>query len=682
MSAWAAVKAVNGWTAHASRRGAGSGRIGAQVLVRRPRPMPWGFAYAPRGPVAGGWTAETIGALHGRASGATCRGSAGRVSHVRIDPEIEARRPARPRRRAPRRALRAGRLAPGRPDPARTRRGSSTCAPDEDGPAGPTCARSGASTSTRRGRRASRSSTPTATGSASSTGSTARPRTGPGFLDPDRSRRTATSGTPSAQPATPGCCSPRRRRRAAGDAVPRPLRATRRRAVRRDDRGRRASRGRTTCSSGRRSGPRARRAPRATTCGASRPAGSPTSRPGSVAARSATSAPGTSSSSPLGRRAYEAAQRGRVVDGARRRGAASPPGRARRAYGAGRLNVRDATPEELADWDARAVDAPGGHVYQSRAWAEHRAATGWTAAVPRRRRRRPALALTRRGRLIGGRQRLHAARAGRRWATTRRRSRRAADRRSPMRWRGEGDRRRRRATPRCPAVGPAFRAAIEAAGFPPIEEIQPSRHRISLPLGPAPDEDDRLRGDREVDPPADPRRPRRADVAVVRHDARAGARGRATGFAAPAEPRRGRARPLLRPARSRPASGASSRSGRARAFVAWWRARPRRRPPRLPRGAAGDAAGRPLGRPDPVPPRRPPLDGPLRRPCRGAGRRTRARCTSCAGGRSSSRSARGATEMDLGGVDVGRRPPRAGRGRPDVRPVPAQDARSAGSGSS
>ena len=34
--------------------------------------------------------------------------------------------------------------------------------------------------------------------------------------------------------------------------------------------------------------------------------------------------------------------------------------------------------DALAGWDAAAVDAPGGHVYQSRAWAEHRAATGWT----------------------------------------------------------------------------------------------------------------------------------------------------------------------------------------------------------------------------------------------------------------------------------------------------------------
>ena len=60
------VKAVNGWTAHRLRRRRRRDRrprIGAQVLVRRPRPMPWGFAYAPRGPVAGGWTPTPIGAF-------------------------------------------------------------------------------------------------------------------------------------------------------------------------------------------------------------------------------------------------------------------------------------------------------------------------------------------------------------------------------------------------------------------------------------------------------------------------------------------------------------------------------------------------------------------------------------------------------------------------------------------
>ena len=60
LSPWATVKAVNGWSA--ARIGDDNGPpIGAQVLVRRPRPLPWGFAYAPRGPVAERWDADAIG---------------------------------------------------------------------------------------------------------------------------------------------------------------------------------------------------------------------------------------------------------------------------------------------------------------------------------------------------------------------------------------------------------------------------------------------------------------------------------------------------------------------------------------------------------------------------------------------------------------------------------------------
>ena len=95
MTAWARVKAVNGWTAHTIESGAGTERIGAQILVRRPRPMPWGFAYAPRGPVARTWTSETVGAFT-EAIRRDLLGSAGRVSHVRIDPEIEANGPFDP----------------------------------------------------------------------------------------------------------------------------------------------------------------------------------------------------------------------------------------------------------------------------------------------------------------------------------------------------------------------------------------------------------------------------------------------------------------------------------------------------------------------------------------------------------------------------------------------------------
>ena len=60
LHAWAEVKAVNGWAAH---RILASDRVGAQVLVRRPRPLPWGFAYAPRGPLGGGWSPDEVAAF-------------------------------------------------------------------------------------------------------------------------------------------------------------------------------------------------------------------------------------------------------------------------------------------------------------------------------------------------------------------------------------------------------------------------------------------------------------------------------------------------------------------------------------------------------------------------------------------------------------------------------------------
>jgi lipid II:glycine glycyltransferase (peptidoglycan interpeptide bridge formation enzyme) len=90
LTGWAAVKAVNGWSALTiDERDAPDGRIGAQVLVRRPAPLPWGFAYAPRGPVATTWTSASIAAFTAALRHDLPKG-AGRVSHVRIDPEIEA----------------------------------------------------------------------------------------------------------------------------------------------------------------------------------------------------------------------------------------------------------------------------------------------------------------------------------------------------------------------------------------------------------------------------------------------------------------------------------------------------------------------------------------------------------------------------------------------------------------
>jgi peptidoglycan pentaglycine glycine transferase (the first glycine) len=92
LAGWARVKAVNGWQATRTLSGGHAptaAPIGAQILVRRPRPLPWAFAYAPRGPVTTHWTPDAIGTFS-EAVRAGLSARVGRVSHLRIDPEIEA----------------------------------------------------------------------------------------------------------------------------------------------------------------------------------------------------------------------------------------------------------------------------------------------------------------------------------------------------------------------------------------------------------------------------------------------------------------------------------------------------------------------------------------------------------------------------------------------------------------
>jgi lipid II:glycine glycyltransferase (peptidoglycan interpeptide bridge formation enzyme) len=113
LTGWARVKAVNGWTATRLTAQAEGQTAGAQILIRRPRPMPWGFAYAPRGPVATAWSEATIGAFT-EACRTGLAGRAGRVSHLRIDPEIETGGPLDPDGSL-RRSLRAGGWRPAAP---------------------------------------------------------------------------------------------------------------------------------------------------------------------------------------------------------------------------------------------------------------------------------------------------------------------------------------------------------------------------------------------------------------------------------------------------------------------------------------------------------------------------------------------------------------------------------------
>jgi lipid II:glycine glycyltransferase (peptidoglycan interpeptide bridge formation enzyme) len=62
--------------------------MGAQVLVRRPRPLPWGFAYAPRGPVASSWEPAAVESFTAAVRRELPR-RLGPIAHLRIDPEIE-----------------------------------------------------------------------------------------------------------------------------------------------------------------------------------------------------------------------------------------------------------------------------------------------------------------------------------------------------------------------------------------------------------------------------------------------------------------------------------------------------------------------------------------------------------------------------------------------------------------
>ncbi len=91
-AAWAQVKTANGWTSRLVEVSpAADQRFGARILLRRPRPVPWTFAYAPRGPLGSAWTADLVGAWGGALRSSLGRDGAGvgGVAHVRIDPEIE-----------------------------------------------------------------------------------------------------------------------------------------------------------------------------------------------------------------------------------------------------------------------------------------------------------------------------------------------------------------------------------------------------------------------------------------------------------------------------------------------------------------------------------------------------------------------------------------------------------------
>ncbi len=113
-TAWAGVKAPNGWTPlrfigssigspqphpdatttdeDAPEQAGDETAFGVQLLIRKPRIFPWAFAYAPRGPVLDRWNAATLDAFTA-ALQQTIVSAPSKVSHVRIEPEIELNGP-------------------------------------------------------------------------------------------------------------------------------------------------------------------------------------------------------------------------------------------------------------------------------------------------------------------------------------------------------------------------------------------------------------------------------------------------------------------------------------------------------------------------------------------------------------------------------------------------------------
>jgi len=149
------------------------------------------------------------------------------------------------------------------------------------------------------------------------------------------------------------------------------------------------------------------------------------------------------------------------------------------------VTITEATPAELHDWDRHTVDIAGGNVYQSRAWAEQRARVGWRPRYLVFGDGYRLLSLERPWRLIGGSS-AYLSRgpvsAGEPVQATAARLAEAAD------WliaRGVDV----IATDAEIEASSGYGALIEEHGFRPIEEIQPSRHRMALALDRGGDEE-------------------------------------------------------------------------------------------------------------------------------------------------------------------------------------------------
>jgi lipid II:glycine glycyltransferase (peptidoglycan interpeptide bridge formation enzyme) len=142
------------------------------------------------------------------------------------------------------------------------------------------------------------------------------------------------------------------------------------------------------------------------------------------------------------------------------------------------VSVRDATPEDLARWDVATVAGPGGSVWQSRAWAEHAARTGWRTRQLVDEAGIPVLALVRPWPLVGG----SSAYIPRGPVSAGDPAPRVVERLTGVVERLVADGVDVVATDAEIPAPTGYPALLRAAGFTPIEELMPSRHRMAVAL--------------------------------------------------------------------------------------------------------------------------------------------------------------------------------------------------------
>jgi len=224
---------------------------------------------------------------------------------------------------------------------------------------------------------------------------------------------------------------------------------------------------------------------------------------------------------------------------------------------------REATADELAGWDDLTVRPAGGHVLQSRAWAEHRATRGWQPRYLVGDDGSGVLALIRPWPLVGG----ASAYIPRGPAPTGDLDAAVARLDGATRWLARQGIDVVASDAEVQADG--YARAISRLGYKPIEEIQPSRHRVSLDLRDR-SEDDVLSGVAK----STRQRIRKAQddaITVVRHDGRMPPSGPGDEFATPAEPPElalDRFYDLLLETGERKQFAFGPRDS----FLAWWRA--------------------------------------------------------------------------------------------------------------